>query len=365
MPSATCQLDRDTQRAPRDALRFRVPVTFAQKTADESGETPIEMLARSSQPIEHWYWGKVAHDFSGMQLRKPEITLDYCHDQGEIVGVAGEFDVQADGLHVTGKLVSVFAGDRVDQITKLAAKGVPYEASIDFYGPMKLERVRENEVAQCNGQQFEGPGIIVRQWMLNAVAVCPLGADHMTRSQFAAQSGHGEPADVEITFSSPETTSMAKASTTTNDSKSTDAPAAGQQLASQQNPPAPPVATALAAPSDDDPQKAFAAKLAQFTAEFGPVNGSKWAAEGKSYEEALKLHAAELSAQLKTQGEAKDGEIEALKAKLAAVDKGEETAVSFSDGGKPVPEKQQQLAAKLGSNLAAFAASIKMPEKAK
>lgn len=174
---------------PRAALQFRevgrAAVVFAKKDSGDSRETPIAMLARSSQPIEHWYWGKVAHDFSGMKLRKENLPLDYCHDPNEIIGVAGTFVVKRDGLHVRGKLVSVFTGDRVDQITKLAAKGVPYEASIDFYGPMKLERVGENEVATCNGMEFTGPGVIVRQWILNGVAVCPLGADSNTSTRFS------------------------------------------------------------------------------------------------------------------------------------------------------------------------------------
>jgi hypothetical protein len=339
-----CQFDQDKQTAPRAALRFRVPVEFAKKQTAESGETPITMLARSSEPIEHWYWGKIAHDFSGMQLRKEHLPLDYCHDPSQIVGVGTEFTTDAAGLHVSGKLVSAFAGDRVDEITKLAAAGVPYEASIDFYGPMKLERVRENEVAQVNGQQFEGPGIIVRQWMLNAVAVCPLGADSNTRSQFAA----GEAADVEITLHDPEATAMG-ATTPKTEAKTTDTPAVDPQLAQPQTPPA-------AVPDPVDPVKQFAAKLAQFNAEFGAVNGSKWAAEGKTYEEAVKLHVAELNAQLA----AKDTENGELKTKLAAVDKGETSAVSFSEeGGAGSDGKSKN--AKPGSNRAKFTAGTKLP----
>lgn len=351
MPSLrTCQFDQDKQTAPRDALRFRVPVQFAKKKDGESNETPITMLARSSQPIEHWYWGKIAHDLSGMQLRKENLPLDYCHDPSQIVGVGTEFTTDAAGLHVSGKLISAFAGDRVDEITKLAAAGVPYEASIDFYGPMKLERVRENEVAQVNGQQFEGPGLIVRKWMLNAVAVCPLGADSNTRSQFAA----GDHADVEITLHDPEATAMSVSTNKPAETKTTDTPADAALLAQQQTPPA-------AVPAPEDPVKQFAAKLAQFNAEFGAVNGSKWAAEGKTYEEALKLHAADLSAQLTAKGK----ENEELQTKLAAVNTGEKDPVSFSDSSKPNAEQVSKLASKVGPNVAAFAATLKMPGASK
>jgi hypothetical protein len=37
-------------------------------------------------------------------------------------------------------------------------------------------------VAPVNGYQFEGPGIIVREWPLRGVAICPYGADANTES---------------------------------------------------------------------------------------------------------------------------------------------------------------------------------------
>lgn len=322
---------------PRAALRFRVPVQFAkakEKAADAEeagGETPITMLARSAEPISHWYWGKIAHDMQGMQLRKETLPLDYCHDPGQIVGYADKFTADDDGLTVAGKLVSVFAGDRVDEITRKAAKGIPYEASIDFYGPMRLEEVHEGFSAQCNGKQIDGPALIVREWTLNAVAVCPLGADPNTRSQFAA----GEPDQINVTLFS-EHDPMAEKPASTETTKLSE-------------PPAP----------QADPRAEFKATLAKFTAKFGAANGALWAAEGKTYEEALELHADAQAAQLKAATDAKDKEIDELKTKLAAVPQGEREPVSFNDEKKPSPGT-----AKPGETggLTAFAKSIKLPE---
>lgn len=76
--------------------------------------------------------------------------------------------------------------DRASEIIHKARAGVPYEASINFGGPgIKVEEVAEGRAAQVNGYQFDGPGIIVREWPLRGVAVCPYGADMNTRSELA------------------------------------------------------------------------------------------------------------------------------------------------------------------------------------
>jgi hypothetical protein len=48
-----------------------------------------------------------------------------------------------------------------------------------------------------NGFQFAGPGIVIREWPLRGVAVCPYGADMNTRSELA----QGE--SIPVTFTSP------------------------------------------------------------------------------------------------------------------------------------------------------------------
>jgi hypothetical protein len=363
MPTAIAErraeLTPGTHRAPREAFQFRAPIEFTFAEGDSNLTTaPVKMLARTAQPIDHWYWGKCVHDMDGVTF-KDRIPLDWCHWYDLNVGYASEITAdKKTGLTVGGLIVSTRDDDMAAEILARGRAGVPYEASIDFHGPKRIEIVPEGSTAKVNGYSIDGPVVIFREWPLKAVAVCPFGADGGTSTKFS-RDGHRaseEPADVEVTlFSEPE--SMAKEADKKN--KPTDAPADDGQLSeTQQAPPAAHTEAAAAAAA------AFKATLAQFVAEFGAVHGSQWAAEGKTHEEALKLHADGLAAQLKATGEAKDAEIEALKTKLAAVDKGETDALSFSDGGGATDAAKTQLVSKIGSNLAAFASSIKMPERA-
>jgi len=59
-----------------------------------------------------------------------------------------------------------------------STSGTPYEASIYFGGDgIRVEEVAEGQVAQVNGFQFASPGIVIREWPLRGVAVCPYGAE--------------------------------------------------------------------------------------------------------------------------------------------------------------------------------------------
>jgi hypothetical protein len=152
---------------------------------------PIRILARSGEAIEHPYWGKIVHDLAGMKPRKDRIQLDFCHWEWETVGYADGFDVTTGDLVVTGELVSTHESDEASRIIAKGHAGIPYEASIDFNGPgLRLEELGEGTSAVVNGRTVEGPAVIVREWPLRSVAICPYGADHNSESEFSA-SGDG------------------------------------------------------------------------------------------------------------------------------------------------------------------------------
>jgi hypothetical protein len=148
-----------------------------------SKTAPISMLARTGQPIEHWWWGRVVHDLSGMQLHKSRLPIDYVHDPNQILGYLNKFESGSGDLVVSGALTPHTDSDRASEVIYKSRAGVPYEASIDFSGEgIKLQEVPEGMVTEVNGFQFEGPGVVIRQWPLRGVAVCPYGADMNTES---------------------------------------------------------------------------------------------------------------------------------------------------------------------------------------
>jgi hypothetical protein len=175
-----------TENIPASAFRFDATVSSIKKTDQTSNEAEISLLARSSQPIEHWFWGRIVHDMEGYSA-KDKICLDYCHDENQIIGYSDIQDVGKEGLTLAGKLVSVIEGDRADIVIRQGAAGIPFEASI-FFDEAVLEWIPENTTTEVNGFQFAGPGVIAREWRLRGCAVCPYGADGNTESEFAEKS---------------------------------------------------------------------------------------------------------------------------------------------------------------------------------
>jgi len=150
---------------------------------DGAKSAPVRLVARSGKPIEHWFWGRVVHDLAGMRLHKSRIPIDYVHDSKEVIGYLNRFDTESGDLITSGALVPFKESDRATEILHKFRAGVPYEASINFGGDgIKVEELSPGQVSQVNGYQFEGPGVIVREWPLRGVAICPYGADANTES---------------------------------------------------------------------------------------------------------------------------------------------------------------------------------------
>lgn len=175
--------ERNFDSIPAKACRFSECEFIIGDNGEKSKTAPIKLTARSGKPIEHWFWGRVVHDLAGMRLHKSRLPVDYAHDDKEVIGYLNRFDTQSGDLVVSGALVPFKDTDRATEIIHKNREGVPYEASINFGGDgIKIEEVPEGFVAQVNGYAFDGPGVIIREWPLRGVAICPYGADANTNS---------------------------------------------------------------------------------------------------------------------------------------------------------------------------------------
>jgi len=381
---------------PAEALRFDAGLF----TFDEArgANRPISMLARTAQPIEHWYFGKVVHDMDGMTLAAPTLPIDYCHDPDEILGFLDQFTTTKDGLMVSGDLVSFQPDDRTAEIAHKSDAGVPYQASIAFDpNTFVLEEVPAGAEVTVNGYELQGPAAVIRKWTLVAVSVCPYGADAGTRASFAA----ADDPDVVVHFQKPTTLSavqplaigdrvriVAEAHMPgqaigtikivnagpaygilfdgmeemgihkwyVDDETKPASESEGAQMSATET-----KSTELTATNPEtkptDPAAEFKATLAKFTAKFGATNGAQWAAEGLSYEAALEKHAAELASQLSAE---KTHSVE-LANKLAALPRGEAAPVSFGTNETHAASGNTGATANPPSAISKFAAGLKMP----
>jgi hypothetical protein len=247
-------------------------LAFAAAAPAGSKNRRIRMLARSADPIDHWWWGRVVHDMAGMKLHKSRLPVDYEH--WEPIGFLDKFDASNKGLFVEGELVPTDEpGDRTKRLFALSDGGVPYEASI-YFGE--------------DGIKYEFVG----------VAVCPYGADMHTESAFkkSDESFTLQPVkepDMATATKPNKLSSAAPAEAPATDAnKPADAtPAEGASKPAEEakggdaKPAAEPAPAETPAPAPAAALSADRVECKRFVDAFGDVGG-RWFSEGVSFEQA-------------------------------------------------------------------------------
>lgn len=374
----------DPDRVPRQALRFGVgsPFTFAEPADEAASVFPFAMQVRSAQPIEHWYWGRIVHDLSGVTPRGPAISIDWQHWSDEIIGYADKFAADESGLQIAGNLISLEPGDRAHQVYRLSKNGVPFEGSIDWDDPStEIEFVGEGATAEVNGVSVEGPIHIVRKWKLNGAAVCRYGADSNTRTQLSDSSPE-ETRSVRLFAKEPAVTKPAAAPAAAPDKPpmpakgtkfaevtiDTDDLAAaitaavetlvGEASADDEDAAETPAADGAGTDAGSPAQMSLA-KVKQYHKLFGAKAG-EYLANNLTLPVAALHFVGHQRDEALTQLAAVTAERDALQTKLAqfAGDLGEPTPVDTGDG-KTSSAADSALAMKIGERRAKFAASMK------
>jgi pyruvate/2-oxoglutarate dehydrogenase complex dihydrolipoamide acyltransferase (E2) component len=326
---------------PAEACKFAGGVAqFAAPAEKDAKSIPIRMVARSPQPIDHYWFGRCVHDLDGMQVEGATIPCDYAH--GEPIGYLDAFDASSrEGLIVEGALVPTSSPlDRVRHLAELSAGGVPFQSSIYFADEMQVEWIPDGATTLVNGYQFAGPGNVIRKWTLRGVALCPYGYDAKTSAQFAADAGksfsvkpYGNPMKTALTAPAAD-----PATTPATDPAATPATATTPAAAPADATVAPPAAGELSAERQE---------AGRFRTAFGD-QGAVWFAEGLTFDQAQAKFATEISAKSAAENKVLADRLTALETKLSAGAKasGEATPVGFQ-AGDDAPKKHQGFAAKI------------------
>lgn len=333
------ELAASKRTVPAAAMCFNVGLMqFADAGEGEaSKQVPIKLLGRTGKPIAHWYWGNVVHDMDGMKLAKDSLPIDYCHFPDEILGYLNKFDTSSGDLVASGELVLYADGDRASEVAFKAKAGVPYEASINFAGgPLRLEEIEAGITVKVNGNDVHGPALIIREWTLRGIAVCPYGADANTKTELSAKGGEQGTIDVTI-FKEVE---VAKANETNKPTQMTNVPAVSEGTLPRDKTAELTQTPAAVKPTDnhgeaskqlsqDKPAgepKAEPKPGAEFVAAFGDT-GARWYLEGRQFGEC----ATEFIAGKDKKIAELSAEVEKLKGLLGELPRGNEP-VSFKAG---------------------------------
>lgn len=328
-------------QVPIEACRF--VAEFKTGSPDAEQRVPFTALARTAQPVAHWYWGpRCIHDFSGMEAPQT-LAADYEH-RDEIIGVVNKFNVDKDGLTCLGFLTPFQPADRASEVAHKSKMGVPYQSSIDFDEfTLVVEDVPAGFSTTVNGDQFTGPLTVFRKWKLRGLAVCKQGVDSNTNVKFSAEQLSGKTVSV-TRFAKGEI--MPEEATPVATEKPAEKPA--------EKPVEKPAETGTPTPATPAvPAEATQLSRKQqsevFIKEFGEQHGPALFSRHDRIEDAR----IEFGTILRTENEA-------LKAQVAKFSKNSNQAgadpVSFGGGEKSTPTKFSHM-----GRIGRFAAGIKLP----
>lgn len=191
---------------PKGALRLVDNGTAHCEFADVDGKkTPkLSMVAYSGKVIKnHFYWGHLVIDLSGMKFEGTKFPILENHDTGRKIAFTGK-PIVTDGneLHINPETTVFVDTEASAEFQKLSAEGFPYQASI-YAKPLVIERVEEGGSVDVNGYKFKGPGVIWRQSVFKESSVCVFGWDTKTSSS-AFSKTEMEDVDADMEFLSDE-----------------------------------------------------------------------------------------------------------------------------------------------------------------
>lgn len=169
----------ETSKITKAALCFD-EINSIKLAANDGGKVQLFMTAYSGKLIKnHWYWGDLAIDVSGMKMAKSKIPILNDHMTNEKIGFGESMVTKENTIEVTDAtfLDTPFADDFI----KNSQAGFPYEASI-YAHPTKIQRLMEKEETMVNGFTMKGPGTIWRESVLKECSVVVFGADSNTKS---------------------------------------------------------------------------------------------------------------------------------------------------------------------------------------
>lgn len=332
----------DLQAIPAAACTFRANIAHLGDNGENAKTAPIKLKARSSESIDHHWWGTVVHDLNGFNLNgKKRLPIDFDHDTGEAIGYLNKFEVEEDGLYASGAIVSTMEGDRASKVMAQMRAGIPYEASINFGGDgIEVERVPAGKSASVNGYELAGEAQIIRSWPLRGVAVTLYGYDAQTASTLLSEGGTiaakditpQEEGDMPTTeelsaeaVEAVEAVNEAAEVATPEEEVAEDAAELSQAVEAVAEEAVEAVESEVAEVEDEQQDVQFSAsEFTRIVTDFGAEVAAQVVTNGGKYEDALQLA---YEAQAKELDEAK-----AKIAELSAAPRTASTAVSFADG---------------------------------
>lgn len=196
------------QKLPRGAFRLdgggQASVMFEETEDKAAPKKPkIKMVAYSGGVIkDHWYWGNLGIELSGMKFLKDRYPLLQQHDIETRLAHMGKPVIVDNKLMAPEDDVVFLDNEAANKFLDESSKGFPFQASMFIY-PRKVVRLDEDQEHNCNGFTVKGPGAVFLESEFKEMSVCVFGADSNTSAAAFAEDEPCSFAEVDIAGNEP------------------------------------------------------------------------------------------------------------------------------------------------------------------
>jgi hypothetical protein len=182
---------RATRQRSRAMIRFTVPVTIQAASAKgPSRRFEIVAYTGGTLSLPKLFPHPVIVDLRGVTGIDRVLPILKDHQSHLLVGHTDR--IHNDGRRMVATGVVSGAGPAAREVIDANDRGFPWQASIGGQ-VVKAEFVHPGTSVEVNGQRFEGPVIVARQFRLKEISFVVLGADEETSARIAASAAKGSP----------------------------------------------------------------------------------------------------------------------------------------------------------------------------
>jgi len=162
-------------QAPANACQFILEdaVKFAQ--GDKKGI--VKLIGYRGSIINHWYWGNLAFDFSGLHFDKPRTPGLIDHDTSKRLTYSTSREIEPE-TYITGPFLE---NANAQELANDIKEGFPFQASLSLI-PEIVEQVAEGQSVEVNGNKLKGPGAVFRKAAIMEISAVVFGAFSNTES---------------------------------------------------------------------------------------------------------------------------------------------------------------------------------------
>jgi len=169
--------------APPKAFVFNEHEQVCFADGDSANDNGFRVVGYSGGIIkDHWLWGNVAFDLSGLKFAKKKTPVLEEHFTIRRLGFTTRQEI-TDKVTVEGEFLD---NDNAASLRADMKKGFPMEASL-YVPATVVEYVKEGASVEVNGLTLKGPGAVFRKATVREVSMCVFGADSNTQSAAYAE----------------------------------------------------------------------------------------------------------------------------------------------------------------------------------